>query len=476
MPILYEPPQPFAPSISASYGQAEQFDRIAPLLAQQQIANQHAQLQAAAIGQQGAIAAGHQMMQEEQFRQGLYQHGYDAAAGRNLAAAEADARIRAAPELARQHAELSAWLSNQEMTQAENMRMQRMQGAVGEVIQGMKEGRFSQEDGENMLMQLKTGIDGYKQRQEKAAAQHAEMQSQMLNQALARQKAAEVENQQFEAMLKQQGHGVMNWTDPDGKRHLLIQNPRTGEWYNPVRDSHGGEGAGGAKDRAFEYKQEQDVRKEWHDAHKRAREQVDAWSKEKYKDANGKEHYRYGNLAQSDEARQAWTNILMAESGMDPNLETHVRKRLGKPMPGSGSEGQPGGGPPSGGGERQGGPPAMTPEAARETWKPFDPNRPGAGNPDQQVWAQGFQQKLVEFEGREDLPPETRMRAQANIRYALSLLSEYGSYQGMPPDKKALYDKSQAFVNSLPKAPSGGGSGRYIDTSRAVPVRELPPR
>jgi hypothetical protein len=99
----------------------------------------------------------------------------------------------------------------------------------------MAAGRLTPEEGNSLITQLRTGIDPLRQKQEAQLTKQQAMQTQMMQAKMTQMKQAEINNQQLEAQLKEQGAGVYRITDPNtGASHLLIQNPTTGEWYNPL--------------------------------------------------------------------------------------------------------------------------------------------------------------------------------------------------------------------------------------------------
>lgn len=165
MPIVYQPAQPLAPDISSRYGAAEQSYRDIPQILEarrMQIAQQTQQDAAARAGQEHAAALA---QQGAQFRAGLQQNAYDQISNRNLAGAEFQAHLDQAPQLAQQHAELAAWVNNQEMTQADNMRLQRLQSALSSV---MGDDTLTTQQKSDYAMELRTGIDPLKRRAEES--------------------------------------------------------------------------------------------------------------------------------------------------------------------------------------------------------------------------------------------------------------------------------------------------------------------
>lgn len=229
MPILYAPPEPVSPQISSGYGAAAQWTQDASILqrgteaiaqaaqanaARQQQANaqaaqnalhqQQLNLQAQSLAQQGDIQ-----------RQQLGERARESDQSRDLQAAEFGANLQQQPLMQQQRAELQVWANGQELTQADVIRNQHMQNAVSAV---MNDPSFDSdpEARDAALLQLRTGIDSFKQRMQK-------------------QQAAQVEQRTQDAA--QQGHimAALTSADETTRRQAMDQlsvkrvNPQTGQ-------------------------------------------------------------------------------------------------------------------------------------------------------------------------------------------------------------------------------------------------------
>lgn len=248
MPIVYAQPDPMSPAISSQYGAAQQFSQDAPSIIGARTAA--ARMQQDAQQEEARLALSRQVAdaQAQDRRAALYTGSQIAQADRQQQAMNVGAALENRLDLQsmegqqriaqiQEHAAASEWLNRQDMTQREAMRLQKLKAAVDEV----KSSRLSPEMKDAAILKLRTEIDPLEMRMKQTMTRQAEMRGQMMEAEMARAKRVELQNQQFEAEAKKQGMGILMWADPEtGKPHPLIQNPKTGVWYNPLSGGTGG--------------------------------------------------------------------------------------------------------------------------------------------------------------------------------------------------------------------------------------------
>lgn len=212
MPIVFEQAAPMAPDITAGGGRAEVATRDLPTIAGMYEAanrNQLAASEATARNATQSGIAGAQIANQssmEADRLGLQRYEFD----RSREVSERDnfqANLQA--HAAQQHAELQSWLSGQELSQAESLRLQRMQNAVGDISARTD---LDDETKKDLLFQLKTGIDPLKQRLESSRAKLEMQQTKKLFDANARQ--ASMENMDAGARSAEFQKRVVSMTNP----------------------------------------------------------------------------------------------------------------------------------------------------------------------------------------------------------------------------------------------------------------------
>ena len=168
MPVNYQPPQPFSASLSAAGGAGQALMHDLPTLAS-------AYAHAASMAGQGQAANAQRMQDDRQFQDSLGEKRSEFAAnlGQEQSAtsersAQADAEMQNALIRQQQGAQLQSWLSQQDLTQKEKIDLERQKSAVGEVENSQF---LSPEDKQDLILQLKTGIDVKTQRMKSALAQ-----------------------------------------------------------------------------------------------------------------------------------------------------------------------------------------------------------------------------------------------------------------------------------------------------------------
>lgn len=434
MPITYAPPQPFAPAISQSYGDAEQSHADIPQIlearrmqlqqqaqseANAQAANQHA----AALAQQGA-----------QFRMGQQESAYEQASNRNLDAAQFDARLQQAPALQQQHAELTAWVNNQEMTQADNMRLKKLQMALSEV---MGDDTLTPQQKSDYAMHLKTGIDPLDQRLKATQQKHQEEAIANMQKEQAHKDQLWKSQQEFFAGTAGGRNGVS--VLPDGRQVTIIPTP-DGKFHVDVHDPKDKE--------AVQQKAEAELRKEWHAAHDSvvAGLRADAAKMVDDPDKTGQKKPMYPGL-QGD---NFWNHVndQMQKKGFNFEVEGYVQRKMGKA----------GGAAPAAPGAAQTGG-ATTPAASGDVpvapkplaeQKPFEPGKPNTH--EQRAAIEQFDA----IKGQVDslaLPPEQKKSLRDNLDAAKHWLAMYGSPDDMPPQLQASLKGVLDVIKAAPVAP-----------------------
>lgn len=257
MPPRFEAAQPLAPSISAAAGGANAILSANDTLARAYQENARLAAARTEAARERSFRAG----QAAQDR-GLQAQALSAQAMGRLAGVNAEAQQREFQRVAdqtnlasqlqnqaerdqfvhrarlaeqRDAIQLRDWLAQRAITHQETARYQQQQQAVAEVLQSQE---LTPEEKRYALKRLRFGIDEYEQRQKAAQAKMAESHAALYQQQAEMQKRVELQNQEFERRMTEQGQGVLRWTDPNtGKTHPLLKNPRTGEWYNPLLSS-----------------------------------------------------------------------------------------------------------------------------------------------------------------------------------------------------------------------------------------------
>lgn len=449
MPIDFQAPQPFAPGVAQAAGaaQAEQQNTgmLAGLYAQAAQARSAAYNRAAAeeadrFAQNARVGSslGEQAQQsadELQFRR-------DALAASRAPSAR-DVFEAQVGEVARaQSAQLQTWAHQQDFTFQDNLDLQRHQYALSEVMQANRDGIITDAERDDQLKKLKTGIDTLKDRQQAAIAKQQEAHAEMyLGQARLAARA-EQESINLEKSLIESGEQYLVLPG-DGPRHerIVIKNPKTGEWYNPLQKNRtAGSGARFADDSgAFSYK------KAYPEADKEA---LAAYPVQK-EEVNGK------TVDVNQEKRNTYRQDIL-------NREKAKHEAA---MSGGGSSGQI---------DRGAG--AAVPD------KPFgsDDQASPAQRAQVETWATGREQIA-------QLPIPDQLKAQytASSYVMDALLRKYGSVSQQAAEKfdpvdRANYEQARAaiarvkavsFSNPAPQSPYGGPVGGWRDRVKFKPYR-----
>ena len=204
MPIVFEPPQPVAPWLSYAGGEGQALLQGTPMLAHAYAQRAHMAAMGGGSDLAAQLANAQRMQQARQFADtlaerrtefqgGLDQQTYALAVHQQMQANQQQAELIQN----RQRAELSAWVQGQELTQKEQLRLQQERAAVGEVL---NDPNLTSEQKQELVLQLRTGIDQKTQRLKQAQIEAMTAQkNEMVEQAKVRT-ALLGEQQKFDAM------------------------------------------------------------------------------------------------------------------------------------------------------------------------------------------------------------------------------------------------------------------------------------
>lgn len=351
------------------------------------------------------------------------------------------------------------------LSQGEFLHLQRLKNAVGAVDQAVSEGKLAPEEAANFKLRLKTGIDPLEQRLKQTQIDQRQEQVKQMQDAAAQAKSIEIQNQQFDAQAKEKGIGVLKWTDPDtGRIHRLFQDPKTGAWYNPLQAN-----GSNSEDKQFELdtRHYETQHKAWlaaNEAYQRAwakeREAVAKQNREEADDPANKGTVRRATDEELDAA--ADRRVRLPRPGPEPQAPQRRQ-----PMPPPQAVPNPGvvapgvvGGP---GAAQRPVPTSDSPVQSRE--KPFIPGKPETMSETQKFQVAGiaaFRDRVLTGKGK-DASEMIRMAADKMHL----LLSQWGSYDSMPPPTKAEYDQAEGILRSAEQG--------KMYSPQSIPLRSADP-
>jgi hypothetical protein len=223
MPIEFDQPGPLNAGISAGYGATEQFNQTLPTLMSGAERAAALMLQARAQGNAGLAQKAALDAQANAQQQAQVQ---DSSLG--------VAQLNAQTANAMNQQQLQATMFQQDLTQPEILRMNRLNQALATVNTQVQSGIITPDEGRMMTTQIQTGLDPYKQRLEAQQLRQEQMQTQQMMHAAAQQESIEGLNNQFAAGNIDKLPLIQ---DPiSGKSFRMLRN-RTGEWYDPFAKS-----------------------------------------------------------------------------------------------------------------------------------------------------------------------------------------------------------------------------------------------
>ncbi len=456
MPVVFEQAAPMAPEIQAAGGAAEQWSKDMPSLArlyetamqgqtQASIAGSHnaTQLAAAQLGESGRDSASANALAEHarEFNQSRQVSPHDVFQAQQQQAMQ------------QQAAQMHAWLQGQELSQAESMRLQRMQNAVGEV---QADPNLSDEEKTNLAMQLKTGIDPLRQRVE---MQKAKLEQQQVEQAM----HANAQRQSMENMDSTSRAAEFQ------KRVLTIPNPQTGEPEQFYTDHKGdlqaipfGGGKGGAaSEKADAAVMDKLTKYEQHAmdmAMKQQKADLDAWeTKRQATVAAGKDDP--GPMPGKSDVgtyMKAYLEEMPGYSDLRAQLASRQSRGQAAPVASPGATPQGAAPPPTAPAPppvvQQGNQPVDT--QTLKPLQPFDWTKPDTMAPAQKQWIGRLSGIRNDISGRKDIPEKQRWAAEDAVTDMKELLARHGSYSKMTSEEKAKYDAAERVVARIPHDPS----------------------
>jgi hypothetical protein len=421
MPVVFAQPEPMAPDIQEQGGRADVMTKDFPTIAgMYEAANRnalaastataqnatHASIAQAQIAAQGGEAA-------EQLRQ--RQHEF-AASQRPSERDQYLASVQAASS--QQHAQLQSWLQGQELSQAESMRLQRMQNALGDI---QADPNLDDESKTNLMTQLKTGIDPLRQRVENSKAKMQEQQAQQVLHANAQQTSMENMDAASRSAEFQ-------------KRVVSLPDPQTGE-MRPFYTDHKGDlkaipfDEGKAKPAAAEKPE-----KPWDAVHEQ--KQAEAEAEMLVKKANP------GFEMKDPEAdKDLKKNAHTLATQIYHERRQDYQDRQNRPAGGAGTTQNPPPGQPGAGGQADQ-TPAPAPAVPHQpwTWDPHNREKTSEADlkPQQQKVVAGYKTALAVINNG-PLTDDQRKDAKDALDERLKLVQEKGPPEFMKPADQAKY-------------------------------------
>lgn len=200
MPIVFGAREAYDPGLAAAYGKY-----------QQQVAN--AQHQPHGGGDYGGGGGGQQG--------GGYEHGDYTLEDQN----QDLVKMR----LQSQHQAGALDQQSEALNQAEEIRMNRLQMGISSVQEAVDNGSVSQEDGQGLIMEMKSGLSPLEMRKQKSQLAMQEQQTQMLQNTLAQHQSMQEQDAAFRAKnLPQRIQQITNPSDPTETLHMFEARP--GHW------------------------------------------------------------------------------------------------------------------------------------------------------------------------------------------------------------------------------------------------------
>ena len=252
MPIVFRGPDPVAPEIASAYGAAQVSQQNLPQLAQQyaqqaQMAQQRS-LQTAQLGLQARegdlnrMTQGANIIHDDAARQqALQQQNQQFFTRINAEQDQVAFQAQAAAARQAQAAQLLAWVNQQDLSQKEKMRLERMRNAIGEVNSLVASNQLTPEEAQNYLVQLRTGIDPLEQRARASQARMYEQHAKQYEAQVAMQTKAQAATAAYMAELQntlpmQKGPNGEMVMDPEAilKLPIRLMPNSNGEMHDPI--------------------------------------------------------------------------------------------------------------------------------------------------------------------------------------------------------------------------------------------------
>jgi len=236
MPIEFRPAAPFAPAIDEQFGRTTQWNRFAPLLADQyaQAANRQTQASIATANNQTQASATSAGLEGRRTAQ-IFELDAEREARAQQAAVAMEMQQRQQQfELVRQSIPISR--------QEEQQNAARMNGLV-EIERQVKEGYLSPEQAADARYELMTGINAFQRRQQFQQSQAVQQQAKMREQEIASMNKQQAMGEQFQLEMAEKGITIKPFFDPEtGRARPLAYDSKTGKLYNPFLEHAGSKG------------------------------------------------------------------------------------------------------------------------------------------------------------------------------------------------------------------------------------------
>lgn len=227
MPVVIEQPSPMSPDIMGNAGRADAMQRGTGTLAGMYETQMNNQARAAEAAAQISFQASAET--QRNLRTGADRQFGEEMDWRKLQESRQVSprdEFMASQDIKSQNhrAELGAWLQNQEMSQAETIRLQRMEAAVGAVN---ADPNMTDDERVDLITQLRTGIDPMRQRLEATQMKLKNSQSQKIMEEAARQEVFRNEGDTIWA--KYAKNGIATIPDMEGNQRQYVRKAN-GDW------------------------------------------------------------------------------------------------------------------------------------------------------------------------------------------------------------------------------------------------------
>lgn len=234
MPVVFQPADPYSTAIASGYGATEQWNKEYPTMAglAESIGrnNLQLQLQSQQIAHQNALASA-QISARSQEQSTAEQTSAEMQRRQQAGQQQIQQQMADAHERSQF---VSAMLEGQQVSQHEMLVMNRQQQALNDYVSQVGQGNIDPSEVAEMALQLKTGINMTQQRLKKQQADDYEAQAGLRSQQTANLAKDNANMEQFEAERIKEGYGTLHFHDNSGRMHVMLQNKKTGEWYNPL--------------------------------------------------------------------------------------------------------------------------------------------------------------------------------------------------------------------------------------------------
>jgi hypothetical protein len=483
MPIVFAPPEPVAPGLSAAAGFAEEFAKIFPAIAQLQ-AHQLA-------ANQASINQGPQSYQQAM----QFQQAQNQAAGMQTQALAAQSNMQNAQQQAtsqqidqRSQNEMSQqqmadqWMQSQQWTSQDDSQLAQASNGWSQI---QADPGLSNEEKQQAWQNYGPYIQSQQQRKQFWLTHLRGQQQQLMAEETMHQHAiatsADMQASKARAGEMQKMMSVQPIKDDDGNLMGQMVGAPTGDgkwnWhFQPVaKEQKDTSGQIAAKAYDTEVKHRDVDEKRWDDAHMKVSKVLEDQANEsKEKDENGKPIWQYPNLHNNPvvdgRTVKEWQyGDMMNKMGYGEDKRAYLERKAGERAAMRGETSKPQTAQPTAAPtdrnavEDQGNQPKMKPApingtsqtsgaaAQRSTERvPYDFNKPKEGTPQKQAYdaVQMFRTDLDRLKAH--LSPEQMKEANDNLKEIERIWSHYGSPQAMAADAPSkAQERIQAHTATL---------------------------